>query len=424
MKIKTNAFILLFLAVVLTVTGCHAENNTVTAQLAAYIENPPEGTDSRFYITYDEWHNEYLFNMSRGVYDEEKDAEAVENLKKNILEYQAQERVIIYLAEQEGISAESLTEEELDTINEKVQTVLKEWCKGYETEAKEALGDDYTEEQLYDKELELFTAFMAESGLTPDIFYKWETNEVIQEKFFEKTSEGISDQTVADFVQETVDAAKNAYENNIALFDQSYTAFYVPEGTRIVQQIYVKIDDAAAIEIQTCRSNGDEEKADELLAEALEAVRPVIDEAYEKLQNGEEWLTVQEEYNQDSNGNNLDYVVYPASSYISKNIIDGAMGISEKGGFSDIITSGTGLFILYYKDNRVFSDEEMQNLMKQAREYLKKQESYEKMYDFIKQYPYVYNYALMGISEPVESEPVDSEPVDSESETTADSEKE
>lgn len=401
MKDKINAFILLFLAAVMSVTatGCSAENNTDTAQLAAYIEDPPEGTDSRFYITYDEWHNEYLFNMARGGYNEETDADLAENLKRSILEYQAQEHVLIYLAEQEGITVESFTEDDHAYIEDKVQNALKSWCNDYEAEAKEALGDGCTEEQLYEKELELFTAFLAEFGLTPDIFEVWSTNEVIQEKFFEKVSEGISQQAVTDFVQETIDAAKDAYENSISLFEQSYTAFYVPEGTRIVQQIYVKIDEAAATEIQSCRSGGDDEKADELLAEALEPVRSVMEEAYEKLQNGEEWLEVQKEYNQDSNGNNVDYVVYPASSYISADIIDAAMGIAEKGGISDIVSRDTGLFILYYKDDRVFSDEEMQSLMEQAREYLKRQESYQKMYDFMEQYPYVYNYELMGISE-------------------------
>lgn len=400
MKVKINAFILMFLAVTLSVTaaGCYAENDTDTAKLIAYIENPPEGTDSRFYITYDEWHSEYLFNMSRGGYDEEEmGAEVVENLKKSILEYQAQERVILYLAEQEGITAESLTEEELAYVEEKAQTALEDWYKGYEEEAKEALGDNCTEEQLYEKELELFAAFMEELGLTPDIFYVWSTNEVIQEKYLEKTSESISDQTVADFVQVTIDDAKNVYENNIALFEQTYTAFYVPEGTRIVQQIYVKIDGETAAEIRTCRSNGDDEKADELLAAALEPVRPVIDEAYEKLQSGQDWLAVQKEYNQDDNGNNVDYVVYPVSSYISRNITDAAMEITEKGGISDIVTGDTGFFILYYKDDRVFSDEEMQSLLEQARDYLKRQESYKKMYDFMEQYPYIYDYEQIGI---------------------------
>ena len=108
---------------------------------------------------------------------------------------------------------------------------------------------------------------------------------------------------------------------------------------------------------------------------------------------------MQEEYNEDANGNDVDYIVYPVSTYVTQDIIDAAMGIAEKGGFSDIITSDSGFFILYYKDDRVFSDEEMQSLMDQARDYLKDQESYRRVADFKEQYPYVYDYELMGITE-------------------------
>lgn len=390
----------LFLAAAMSVTlaGCSSEGNAGSGKLVAYIENPPEGTDSGFYITYDEWHSEYLFNMMRGGYDEVTNSDVAENYKRSILDYQVQEHIVLYLAKQVGVSGETMTQEDLDEIEQNVQKSWDDWCKSYEAEAKSELGDSCTEEELYEKEFELFTAFMAESGLTPEVFYEWEMNAKIQEKFIEKTSESISDETVADFVQDTVDEAKEMYETDLAAFEQSYTAFYVPEGTRIVQQLYVKIDTDAANEIKAYRNDGDDEKADELLEAALEPVRPIIEEAFENLQNGEEWLTVQEEYNQDDNGNNIDYVVYPASTYVSQDIMDAAMSIEQKGGFSDIITIDSGFFILYYKDDRVFSDEEMQSLLDQARDYLKEQESYNQVSDFMKQYPYVYDYELMGIS--------------------------
>ena len=385
-------------AMLLTAAGCSETEKEITDPVA-HIENPPEGAGDSLNISYSEWHNEYLFNMARGGYDEELNADIAQSLKQSILDYLAQEHVILYLAGLEGISAETLTEEERDYIEEKVQSSWDGWCESYEAEAKEALGDSCTEEELYKKEFELFTAFMAESGLTPEIFYLWETNEVIQQKFIEKSSESISDRDVEDFVQETIDAAKDAYENNLALFEQSYTAFYVPDGTRIVQQIYVKIDADAANEIKAYRNDGDDQKADQLLEEALEPMRPMIEEAYSRLQDGEEWLTVQEEYNQDDNGNDVDYIVYPKSSYISEYITEAAMEIADIGGVSRIIESDTGFFIIYYKDSRTFTDDEMQSLLSQARDYLEQQESVQKVTDFQDKYPYVFDYELMGITQ-------------------------
>ena len=392
--------IFLAAAMLLTAAGCsEPETEKEITDPAAYIENPPVDAGDSLNISYSEWHNEYLFNMARGGYDEELNADVAQSLKQSIIDYLAQEHVVLYLAGLEGITAETLTEEERDYIDGKVQSSWDEWCESYETEAKEALGDSYTMEELYEKEYELFSSFMAESGLTPEIFYVWETNEIIQQKFIQKTSESISDQDVADFVQETIDTAKDAYENNLAVFEQSYTAFYVPEGTRLVQQIYVKIDADAANEIKAYRSDGDDQKADQLLEEAMEPVRPLIEEAYGKLQDGEEWLTVQEEYNQDDNGNDVDYIVYPKSSYISEFITEAAMEIDVIGDVSRIIESDTGFFILYYKDNRIFTDDEMQSLLDQARDYLEEQESVQKVTDFQNKYPYVFNYELMGITQ-------------------------
>lgn len=390
-----------FMAAGLLVTaGCSAEDSTDSTKLVAYIENPPEeAADGRFYITYNEWRSEYLFAMSLDGYSEEDSPDATESYKQRALDILTQERIVLYLAEQAGISAETLTAEELDEIEQDVQAEWKLICSSYEADAKGALGGAYTEEELYEKEFELFTAFMEEAGLTPDIYYVWRTNELIQEKFIEKTSESISEQTVADFVQETIDTAKDMYENDLAVFESAYTPFYVPEGTRVVQQLCVKIDDDAAAEIRAYRNDGDDEKADQLLEAALEPVRGIIEEAYTKLQNGEEWSEVQEEYNQDDNGNDAEYFLYPTSTKISQDIIDAAMSIEAEGGFSDILTTDSGFIIIYYKNKRVFSDEEMQSLLDQARDYLKDQESYKQVAEFKEQYPYVFDYELMGISE-------------------------
>lgn len=406
-KIKLLISVVSAFALLMTSTGC-TEGDTPSVEWkypkdekAAYIEAPPEGTGNRFDITYEEWYSEYLFNMSKGGHTEETNPDVAESYRRTIIDYLAQEKIILYLAEQMGIGPETLTEEEQNTIDKSVQKAWDEWCDSYKTEAVEALGNVYTQEELYDKEYELFSNFLAESGLTPEIFITWETNDFIREKFIEKVSESISDEEVADFVQETIDTAKDMYENDLATFEKSYTAFYVPEGTRTVQQIYVKIDDDAISEIRAYRSDGDDEKADQLLEEALEKVRDRIDEAYEKLQSGEDWAEVQKKYSDDANGINVDYTVYPTSTVVAQEVTDAAMGIEEKGGFSEIITNDSGFFILYYKEDRVFSDEEMQDLLDQARDYMKDTEAYQRIEDFKEEYPYVYNYEVLELSEPV-----------------------
>lgn len=392
-------------------TGCSSESGTPqqpdsssgTKPPVAYMETAPEGKEDYFKIGYDEWHNEYSYQLLRGSYTEEDNADVASEYRSNTIEYLMNERIMLYLAEQEGITAQSLTEEEMNTIDSDVQTTLKGWYDSFIVDAKNALGEEYTDEELLAKEKELFAEFLGKAGLTEEVFTDWSIKEVLTQKFIDKASEDVDDKAVSDFVQKTIDTAKDKYENDLKTFEDAYTAFYVPEGTRVVQQICVLIDKNTASEVTAYRNDGDDEKADAILNEALERVRFRIDEAYEKLQNGEDWAEIQEEYNDDTNGTGAQYIVYPRSNYVDKKIIDAAMAIPEKGGISDIITTDSGFFLLYYVDDRVMSDSELQSLNEQALEYLKDREATETINEFKEQYPYTLDYDLLEISEPEET---------------------
>lgn len=383
------------LAGTLLLSGCGEAKPPV-----AYIEAPPEGADNFFDISYDEWHNEYSYQLLRGNYTEEANADVAKDYRQSTIDYLVQERTVLWLAREMGISAETLTQEETDEINKSTEETLEGWYQSYESDAKEQLGSEYTDEQLKDKEKELFAQFLSKADLTEDIFYKWAVNEAITQKFVDAVSADITDETIEDFVQETIDTAKDKYENDIAAYEQSYTPFYIPEGTRIVQQIYVKLKDAVTDEITAYRKDGDDEKADEILQKELEKIKFRIDEAYEKLENGTDWADVLEEYSEEGA---VDYTVYPKSSVVDPTITEAVMNIPKKGEWSDIISTDAGYFILYYKDDRAMTDEEMQALRDQARDYLKDQAAYGKVSEFTKAHPYSYDYEQLQLEEPQES---------------------
>lgn len=394
-KIKQAAAALISASIFFT--GC--SQNTANTPVAS-IENPPEGTGDRFTVTFSDWNREYKYRMGAGGYTEEKDAELCTQLRKEVIEYLTQERVVLYLAEQMDITAASLSDEEVKKIDEQVQKNLKKWYESYEADAKLALGSDFTEDELLKKEQELFEKFLSQTGITVEDFTMWETNEQIRLKFIEKVGESVEDKTVDDFVQSTIDSAKEMYEKDIATFEKTYTAFYIPEGSRKVQQIVVMIDDISASEVKAYRKDGDDEKADEILNAALEKVKFRIDEAYEKLQNGEDWKKVQEEYNDETSTNDVDFNLYPKSSTIDKKIIEAAMSIKNKGEYSEIQKTDAGWSIICYKDDLKFTDEEIKSLNDQGREFLVQQESYKKVTDFLKDYPYVLNYELLNLEDP------------------------
>lgn len=401
-KIKSFLLLSAVSAIMLTsFTSCKGENiNGIDASApVAYIENPPDGKKDRFTVTYGDFFGEYDFYMARGGYTEEKDAELALTQRDNTIRYLVQERIILYLAEQMGITAETLTEEEKQSVDAIVQGNIDSWCDSYRSDALSELGQTYTEEELRNKEMELFSAFLAESGLSTDSFYTWEINGAIRDKFVQGVSDSISDEKVVEFVQDTVNQAKNMYENDLATFEQSYTAFYVPDGSRRVQQILVKIDDTAISEVAAYRKDGDDEKADEILNEALQKVKFKIDEAYSKLENGESWETVQANYNDETDTNGIDYMLYPKSTTVKTEVINAAMAIAQPGQYSPVCQSDSGYFIIYYSAKAEQSEERLEELNRQGREFLASEESYKRITDFMAEYPYVYDYELLNLEE-------------------------
>ncbi|MDE7280724.1 MAG: hypothetical protein K2N36_03160 [Ruminiclostridium sp.] len=384
----------------ISMTGCSQGDAKQNKQIVASIKNPPEGYEKFFDITYGEWHGEYLLRLAAEGATETNDAAVAKELRERIIKYLAQEKIVLYLAKGMGISAETLTEEEIKTASDNADEDIRSWYKKYEARAISALGSDYTNEQLQKKEEELFNDFMKEVGLNSDIFYTWAVNNIIHDKYVQKASESITEKEINDFVQETMDTAKEKYEKDLAEFEQKYTAFYVPEGTRKVQQLAVLINSTTAAEVAAYRKDGDDKKADEILQEALAKVKFRIDEAYEKLEKGTAWKDVQKEYNDETSSNEVDFTVYPKSTTVLQKIIDAAMGIEKKGGYSDIFETDKGYFILYYVDDITLTDERKKDLTKQADEFLRDQKAYEPIADFLEKYDYTYEYDLLSIDDP------------------------
>ncbi len=141
----------LFTAAAVTVTSFAAcskneEINGIDPSApVAHIENPPNGKKDLFTIKYSDFFGEYNFFMARGGYTEENDAELALSQRDNVIKYLAQERIILYLAEQAGITEKTFTEEEKKAYKGKacccrfrrfVGGDRKRFCSGYHRSGK------------------------------------------------------------------------------------------------------------------------------------------------------------------------------------------------------------------------------------------------------------------------------------------------
>ena len=381
-------------------TAVPDDMNTVVA----YVE----GQDETFNITFSNWYQEYMFYLLRNGVDETDSyyADTCAQIRSDILDVIMMDRMILKEAELAGVSINSLTAEELEQLDQTLEESYQTWCESFESEAIALLGDDYTEDELYQKEYELFTDFLAQAGTDTGLFMMWERNNIIQEKLYEviRQNAGVTDDDVEEYVQETIASAKDAYENDLESYESKYTAFYVPEGTRVVEQIFFKFSDTTANEIVAYRNDGDDETADSLLAQAIEnELQADIDAAKQALADGEAWDDVQVIYNDDSNGNDSQYVVYPKSSTVDEKVTASAMAMAEIGDVSELITTDYGCYLLYYLQDVSISDEDMETMREQCRDYLESLYLQSEVVGWLEKYPYTVNYELVNIEAPEET---------------------
>ena len=381
-------------------TAVPDDMNTVVA----YVE----GQDETFNITFSNWYQEYMFYLLRNGVDETDSyyADTCAQIRSDILDVIMMDRMILKEAELAGVSINSLTAEELEQLDQTLEESYQTWCESFESEAIALLGDDYTEDELYQKEYELFTDFLAQAGTDTGLFMMWERNNIIQEKLYEviRQNAGVTDDDVEEYVQETIASAKDAYENDLESYESKYTAFYVPEGTRVVEQIFFKFSDTTANEIVAYRNDGDDETADSLLAQAIEnELQADIDAAKQALADGEAWDDVQVIYNDDSNGNDSQYVVYPKSSTVDEKVTASAMAMAEIGDVSELITTDYGCYLLYYLQDVSIPDEDMETMREQCRDYLESLYLQSEVVGWLEKYPYTVNYELVNLEEPEET---------------------
>lgn len=425
---KKIAAILAVMMLLSTITACSssenaggtgAETTASTAQTVPPLAVPDdkktvvayvEGTDDaeHFNVTFDQFYSEYIFYLMRKGIDETlaSNAETCENVRVSTIDYLTLERITLKVAEEMGITEATLTQEERDSINKEVEDSYNLWCESFEEDAKALLGETFTDEELYNKEYELFAEYLAQAGLVPEVFYEWQLNSLLQEKLYAKIIEGISvtDDEVEEYINDAVNEAKDAYENDLDKYEQGYTSIYLPEGTKTVKQIFIKLDDADINEIMAYRNDGDNATADSLKAEKLAGIEEEAMKALDELKAGKSWDEVQVAYNDDISGNSSTYIVYPKSNLISKEIVDAVVSLGNKGDFTELIATDAGYYIFCYADDAKVDMEAIRKEVKENMLSSRQSEAANKsVLEWQEKYDYKLNYEVLDISEPEET---------------------
>lgn len=427
MKKKIQAA-LLAAALILNLAACTegnagttkpAETSDLSASLAewdkidrdlvvAYVEgaeNPEE-----FNITFGDFYSEYLYYLlSYGIDDDMSDAylSTCVGFREDIISYLQFEHIFLKVAEEMGVGSSSLTEAELSEIQAAADQTHENFRAKYYSAVIEELGEDASEEAIRNREEELLQADLRRAELDTGIFLTWEKNAFVQEKLLEKLTENIEiaesqvDEMFGEYVQMAKDALAEdplSYETNA-----TYTWLYIPEGTRLADQILLAFDSETMQAISQARSEGNDEEADRLRAEAYESqLKERTEELLTKLTNGGDFNELQAEYNDDG-GDDPYAVIVGAQRYVPE-FTEAIFSVDEIGGISAPTVSDYGVHIIRYEGDAFVTEQDKTEIRQSMREFLISQESttiQEQAYDeWLERFPYMVKYEILKLTNP------------------------
>ena len=368
-----------------------------------------EGQDSeKFDVTFGEFYGEYLYyllsyNISDDMSATYKDQ--CESFREEIITYLTFEKIFLEVAEEKGCGISSLTDEEKEIINTNIETTKNNFISNYTSMAKEELGEGASEDEILNRSTEMLVNDLARAELTTDIFEKWETNNFIQEKLLKLLTKDItvSDSDVEAMYNDYVEMAKKALEADKVSYemDSTLTLVYVPDGTRLADQILVMFDEETRNKIKEARTAGNDAEADKIREEAYNAeMQEKVNSIYALIESGSDFDKLQETYNED--GANDPYPVIPGSALYVPEFTEAIFSVDNIGDVAEPVISDYGVHIIKYAGDETVTEEEKAEIYASMESFIldqKKtgiqQEAYE---EWTERFPYTVDYALLQIT--------------------------
>ncbi len=310
--------------------------SVLTADTAAdFVIASCEGRED-MNVTFGQFLKEYKYYMQNYGLTDDTSGDNAEVLR------QQRERIVNYLINEQIFRVKfaellpEFTEEELAQIQAYGDDQISQMKQSCKDGISSASVEKYTDEELTKMADDAFSSILAECGLTEEDFHDWAYTAAIQDKLSEYVNKDFTlDYSEAETqLQNVIDGAKSSYESDPANYDgNSFSSVYIPEGSRYIEQIALKLPDADITEINDLRDSGDDEGADKLRAEKLKSLDEKLAEVQAKIDGGEDFEALMKEYSDDSD-TSAKYLITPGSEIYVDGLSEAAMGIEEVGGMT------------------------------------------------------------------------------------------
>lgn len=392
----------LALVLALSVIGCSVAPSAGEGDTAVVDSDEAVATIGDRKVTFGEYKqlfDAYAQYYAMMGYDISADEEGTKQLQDGIIDALVVNEIIAYQAAQSGY--DKLSDEKLAEIEEQaaadLNSIVEEYRKQAESDAEADSSID-VEERLAEYIADEAEAYTGER-MTAEEYGKWilenSTESAIGEAFKEAMLKDVtvSDEEIKSWYDENLKTQQETYDNNPENYKADKEAeelyggdpvLYVPEGYSRVLHILITPEDAISDEYSEKFSEMEDLKSeygelaftvnveggegadrlseikteynklkadadkikDEYLAPSVEKAK----EAYAKLQAGEEFSKVAEEYSPDTEGNKNGLLISAkhSGSYDWSKEVKNAFAKIKQGEYTEAVKDDEGVHILYY----------------------------------------------------------------------------
>lgn len=371
-------------------TDEQTEQSVLTSALSAdtVVVSSEKGGES-MNITFGDFLKEYKYYLASCGISTDTDptyASTLTSRREYIANYLINDKLMeVIFAElcPEGLSEEELAQIETDTdagINQMIDAIKQQLVDS------QPLGSEVTDEQLQQQAEEGFQQLMDNCGLTRDDFRGWQRATTLRERLIELAGEGVecSRDEAESTAQNMVKQAQEEYASDPANYNpDDYSSVFIPDGARYVKHILLKFDTETMDEIDSLRSEGKDDEADALRAEKLKTLDDKLKEVQEKLDAGEDFEKILNEYSEDSDLT-ISYLVVPDTQLYVEGFAECVFGIEDVGGTAMCATD-YGYHIIKYTQQAVVSDEDYNSTVDGLQSYLTEYYKTQKLTELISQ---------------------------------------
>jgi peptidyl-prolyl cis-trans isomerase D len=265
---------------------------------------------------------------------------------------------LIAIDKAKELGLDQLTDEQQATVDESYNSAISSLDSIFSSTAQSAVDADSS--LNYDTELKrLENDYMKTLGYDLDTY----RDELVRQAILSSVKDYfIKDITVTEEeVRKNYDASVDIQKNNIELSPGNITmqaqfgglVLYYPAGYMKVRHILIAFDeDTKSKALQAYSATGDNTEYDKIIAAALPAIQPTVDEVTAKIDAGEDFTALLDEYNTDSNmglepAHTEGQVVGPYSTDINTpGYLDAVAKLTAVGDYTTI-TTYSGCYIIH-----------------------------------------------------------------------------